>query len=221
MSEGEFMKVRINKRFLAALISAGLVFSLSACSSEQNTSVDTSSVSQESVDDSQSFNQNLDDSVGDLSVSEEEPFDYFSSDLLEVEGLIEGNQLDAVKDKAKEVFVTGVDFIFYDEEISGVTFDELTDQGKEITMDNLESLGDMVDSVVPGWREELSYKYQAASDFVHSVYLSGLNQIREYLGDENYEALGEIKDQILGDFHDTYDGAKEHVKSWYENFRSK
>ena len=69
------MKVRINKRFLAALISTGLVFSLSACSSEQNTSVDTSSVSQESVDDSQSFNQNLDDSVGDLSVSEEEPFD--------------------------------------------------------------------------------------------------------------------------------------------------
>ena len=88
-------------------------------------------------------------------------------------------------------------------------------------MDNLESLGEMVDSVIPGWREELSEKYQVASDFVSSVYLSGLERIREYLGDENYEALGEIKDQILGDITDTYDGAKERVKSWYEEFRSR
>ena len=135
--------------------------------------------------------------------------------------MIDENQLDAVKDKAKDIFVTGVDFIFYDGEISGVTFNELTDQGKEVTMDNLESLGEMVDSVIPGWREELSEKYQVASDFVSSVYLSGLERIREYLGDENYEALGEIKDQILGDITDTYDGAKERVKSWYEEFRSR
>ena len=87
-------------------------------------------------------------------------------------------------------------------------------------MNNLDALGEMVDQVIPGWREELSDKYRIASDFVGDVYLSGLDKIREYLGDENYEALGDINNQIFGDFHDAYDGAKEHVKSWYEKFRS-
>ena len=193
------------------MLSGGLALSLSACQGRENTVQDTSSTSLEWEEGSSSKDNMV----------EEESFDYFSSDLLEIEELIDEHQLDAVKDKAKDIFVTGVDFIFYDGEISGVTFNELTDQGKEVTMDNLESLGEMVDSVIPGWREELSEKYQVASDFVSSVYLSGLERIREYLGDENYEALGEIKDQILGDITDTYDGAKERVKSWYEEFRSR
>lgn len=211
MSKGDYMKIRIYPRVFAIVLSGGLALSLSACQGRENTVQDTSSTSLEWEEGSSSKDNMV----------EEESFDYFSSDLLEIEELIDENQLDAVKDKAKDIFVTGVDFIFYDGEISGVTFNELTDQGKEVTIDNLESLGEMVDSVIPGWREELSEKYQVASDFVSSVYLSGLERIREYLGDENYEALGEIKGQILGDITDTYDGAKERVKSWYEEFRSR
>lgn len=211
MSKGDYMKIRIYPRVFAIVLSGGLALSLSACQGRENTVQDTSSTSLEWEEGSSSKDNMV----------EEESFDYFSSDLLEIEELIDEHQLDAVKDKAKDIFVTGVDFIFYDGEISGVTFNELTDQGKEVTMDNLESLGEMVDSVIPGWREELSEKYQVASDFVSSVYLSGLERIREYLGDENYEALGEIKGQILGDITDTYDGAKERVKSWYEEFRSR
>ena len=215
-------KIRIFTSLKVLLLSGGIVLSFSGCNNHSIDS-DTSVYSNEednSVDNFSDDNQVVDNS-GALDNTEESSFDYFSSDLLEIEELIDEHQLDAVKDKAKDIFVTGVDFIFYDGEISGVTFNELTDQGKEVTIDNLESLGEMVDSVIPGWREELSEKYQVASDFVSSVYLSGLERIREYLGDENYEALGEIKDQILGDITDTYDGAKERVKSWYEEFRSR
>lgn len=203
------IKIRINKKFLAILLSTGIIFSLNACSDNENIEKD---ITQDSSGDVTS-------DTGNLSL-EEEKFDYFSSDLVEVESMIEENKLDEVKKKAKDVFVTGVDFIFYDGVFSGVTFDELTEEGKEITMNNLETLGDMVDQVIPGWREELSDKYRVASDFVGDVYLSLLDKIREYLGDENYDALGDIKNQIFGDFHDAYDGAKEHVKSWYEKFRS-
>lgn len=218
------IKIKINKKILAILLGTEMIFSLGACSSrdQATTSISEVPVTEENTEEDVSLGSDIDinsDIEADISL-EEEGFDYFSSDLVKVQGMVEENKIDEVKKNTKEVFVTGVDFIFYDREISGVNFDELTDEGKEITMNNLDALGDMVDQVIPGWREELSDKYRIASDFVGDVYLSGLDKIREYLGDENYEALGDIKNQIFGDFHDAYDGAKEHVKSWYEKFRS-
>lgn len=219
------IKIKMNKKLLAILLSTGIVFSLSACNSNEKEAISNNSegtVTEENIEEDvtqDSYGEVASD-TGNIS-SEEEKFDYFSSGLTEVETMIEGNKLDEVKNKAKEVFVTGVDFIFYDGEISGVTFDELTEEGKEITVNNLDALGDLVDQVIPGWREELSDKYRVASDFVGDIYLSTLDKIREYLGDENYEALGNIKDRIFGDVYDAYGGAKEHVKSWYEEFRSK
>lgn len=209
-------RIWINKKVLAIVLSTGIVFSLSSCST--NDKKDDFSIQQDIVLDSENDEKN-DVSSNDTLASEE--FDYFSSDLVEVEEMIDANKLDQVKSKAKEVFITGVDFIFYDDVISGVTFDELTEEGKEITMNNLESLGNMVDQVIPGWRGELSDKYLIASQFVGDMYLSGLDKIREYLGDENYEALGNIKGKVFGDVRDTYDGAKEYVKSWYEELRGK
>ena len=47
-----------------------------------------------------------------------------------------------------------------------------------------------------------------------------LDSIREYLGDENYEALGEVKDQVAGDVKEKVQDGKEYLKNWYENFRS-
>ena len=206
MSKGDYMTIRIHPSVFVILISSGLAFSLSACQSREDTISDISSISLEQED----------SHTTDITV-EEESFDYFSSDVLEIEELIDTNQLNGASSKAKEIFVRGAHFIFYDGKISGVTFDELAEQGREITMNNLETLGKIVDSVVPGWREELSEKYQVVNGFVNSVYLSGLDQIREYLGDKNYQALGEIKDQVLGDMTDTFEGAREHVKSWYED----
>lgn len=215
-------KIKINKSFLAILLSMGIVFSLSSCSSSKKEDTSSSNVPSESEDvilDSEA--EVNDDIIPVETVLPEENFDYFSSDLVEVEEMIQTNKLEQVKSKAKDVFITGIDFIFYDGVISGVTFDELTEEGKEITMNNLEYLGDMVDQVIPGWRDELSDKYSIASEFVGDMYLSVLDKIRGYLGDENYEALGNIKNQIFGDVHDAYDSVKGRVKSWYEEFRSK
>lgn len=212
------MHCRLNKRLIVSLISAGVVFSLCSCSTDNK---DEPVVTERNIsEDSNGDFVDSDAVMNDFSF-EEEKFDYFYSDMVDIERLVEEGKIEEIKSKAKEVFITGVDFIFYDVEISGVSFDELTEAGKEITMNNLESLGDMVDQVVPGWREDMSEKYRIASHFFSDVYLSGLDKIREYLGDENYEALGNIKDQILGDVHGTYEDVKGHVKSWYEEFRSR
>ena len=119
-------KMKINKKVLAILLSTGIVFSLAGCNTNNK---DDSSMQQDIVLDYENDGKNEADSNDTLSSEE---FDYFSSDLAEVEDLIEINNFDQVKSKAKDVFVTGVDFVFYDGVISGVTFDELTERSVKV-----------------------------------------------------------------------------------------
>ena len=87
-------------------------------------------------------------------------------------------------------------------------------------MNSIDTIGDLGDEFVPNWREDLSEKYQVASDFVSDIYLSVLDKIKNYLGEENYHALGDIKDQVGDDFREGKDNVKERVKSWYQKFKS-
>lgn len=196
-------KLKIYQSLKVIFASAGVILSISACSGEESASIIT-----DSAIESESSSENM------------ESFDYFSSDLSEIENLINEEKVDAAKKKVKDVFVTGVDFIFYDQPIGDVYFDDLTAAGKEMTTDALDTLSSLVDQVAPNWKSELSEKYQVASEFVGEEYLSFLDSIREYLGNKNYEALGEVKDQVSGDVKEKIDHGKEYLKNWYENFRS-
>lgn len=196
-------KLKIYQSLKVIFASAGVILSISACSGEESASIIT-----DSAIESESSSENM------------ESFDYFSSDLSEIESLINKEKVDAAKEKVKDVFVTGVDFIFYDQPIGDIYFDELTAAGKEMTMDALDTISGLIDQVVPNWKSELSEKYQIASSFVGEEYLSFLDSIREYLGDKNYEALGEVKDQVSGDVKEKVYNGKEHLKNWYEKFRS-
>lgn len=196
-------KLKIYQSLKVIFASAGVILSISACSGEESASIIT-----DSAIESESSSENM------------ESFDYFSSDLSEIESLINEEKVDAAKEKVKDVFVTGVDFIFYDQPIGEVYFDDLTAAGKEMTMDALDTISGLIDQVVPNWKSELSEKYQIASSFVGEEYLSFLDSIRKYLGDENYEALGEVKDQVAGDVKEKAQDGKEYLKNWYENFRS-
>lgn len=196
-------KLKIYQSLKVIFASAGVILSISACSGEESASIIT-----DSAIESESSSENM------------ESFDYFSSDLSEIESLINEEKIEEAKRKVKDVFVTGVDFIFYDQPIGDVYFDDLTAAGKEMTTDALDTLSSLVDQVAPNWKSELSEKYQVASEFVGEEYLSFLDSIREYLGNKNYEALGEVKDQVSGDVKEKIDHGKEHLKNWYENFRS-
>ena len=217
------IKIRINKKFLAILLSTGMIFSLVACSSHEKEAISNGevAVTEENIetDATQEVQGEITTDTGDTSL-EEEKFDYFSSDLSSIEEFIQQERIEEAKSKIKDVFITGVDFIFYDEPIKGVYFDDLTAEGKEITMNSIDTIGDLGDEFVPNWREGLSEKYQVASDFVSDIYLSVLDKIKNYLGEENYHALGDIKNQVGDDFREGKDNVKESVKSWYQKFKS-
>ena len=196
-------KLKMYQALKVVFASVGVIVGISACSGEESASIIT-----DSAIESESSSENT------------ESFDYFSSDLSEIESLINEEKIEEAKRKVKDVFVTGVDFIFYDQPIGDVYFDDLTAAGKEMTTDALDTLSSLVDQVAPNWKSELSEKYQVASEFVGEEYLSFLDSIREYLGNKNYEALGEVKDQVSGDVKEKVHNGKEYLKNWYENFRS-
>lgn len=212
-------KVRIFTSLKVLLLSGGVALSCSGCGqSSNNLDMPSTSLNQESED------SIVDDSLDSYDTGQESledhSFDCFSSDLSSIEEFIQQERIEEAKSKIKDVFITGVDFIFYDEPIDDVYFDDLTAEGKEITMNSIDTIGDLGDEFVPNWREGLSEKYQVASDFVSDIYLSVLDKIKNYLGEENYHALGDIKDQVGDDFREGKDNVKERVKSWYQKFKS-
>lgn len=212
-------KIRIFTSLKVLLLSGGVVLSGSGCGQSSNSlDIPSTSLEQESED------SRVDDSLDSYDTGQESlednSFDYFASDLSSIEEFIQQERIEEAKSKIKDVFITGVDFIFYDEPIDDVYFDDLTAEGKEITMNSIDTIGDLGDEFVPNWREGLSEKYQVASDFVSDIYLSVLDKIKNYLGEENYHALGDIKDQVGDDFREGKDNVKERVKSWYQKFKS-
>ncbi len=211
-------KIHIFKSLKVLLFSGGVVLSCSGCGQVSNTLDIPTSLEQESED------SKVDDSLvfydADQGSLEDTSFDYFSGDLSSIEEFVQQERIEEAKNKIKEVFITGVDFIFYDEPIGEVYFDDLMEEGKSITMENLDTIVSLGEEIAPQWKDHLSEKYQVASEFTSSIYLSTLDQIKNYLGEENYQALGEIKNQIGDDFRDGKDNVKERVKSWYQKFKS-
>ena len=150
-----------------------------------------------------------------------EEFDYFDQAKKEIKELIESEQVEQAKEKGKEYFITGVDFIFYDKEMNGVTFDDLTEEGKKVTLENLETIDGWIMEIAPDYKDKISEKYQVVKDFVSTTYYDVLESIKESLGEENYSAIQEKKNEIKDSITSTKDKALEKVSEWYQNFKNK
>lgn len=150
-----------------------------------------------------------------------EEFDYFDQAKKEIKELIESEQVEQAKEKGKEYFITGVDFIFYDKEMNGVTFDDLTEEGKKVTLENLETIDGWIMEIAPDYKDKIGEKYQVVKDFVSTTYYDVLESIKESLGEENYSAIQEKKNEIKDSITSTKDKALEKVSDWYQNFKNK
>ena len=138
-------------------------------------------------------------------------------------------------DSAKGVFVSIVDFLFYDGEINGVTFDELTDKGKEQVLKLANKVDGAIESKIPGYKETISDTASKAFNKASEVIKSGANNLsdfaREKLGEENYQSIIDAKDELvyytknaisfLGDVGGkAFNSIKDKVSSWYQDFKN-
>lgn len=138
-------------------------------------------------------------------------------------------------DSAKGVFVSIVDFLFYDGEINGVTFDELTVSGKQKVLEIASKVDSAIETKIPGYKETISDTASKAFNKASEIIKSGANNLnnfaREKLGEENYQSIIDAKDELvyytknaisfLGDVGGkVFNSVKDKLDSWYQDFKN-
>lgn len=138
-------------------------------------------------------------------------------------------------DSAKGVFVSIVDFLFYDGEINGVTFNELTDSGKQKVLEIASKVDSAIETKIPGYKETISDTASKAFNKASEIIKSGANNLnnfaREKLGEENYQSIIDAKDELvyytknainfLGDVGGkVFNSVKDKLDSWYQDFKN-
>lgn len=138
-------------------------------------------------------------------------------------------------DSAKGVFISVVDFLFYDGSINGVTFDELSDSGKQKVLEIASSIDSTIENKFPGYKDAISDKASNAFNKASEIIKKGANDLndfaREKLGEDNYQSIIDAKDELIvytknainfiGDVSSSlWNSAKDKLDNWYQNFKN-
>lgn len=175
-------------------------------------------------------------SNNDVTYSEEdnviiEEFNQVKNKVVE---FLNSEEVDNARDKAKGVFISVVDFLFYDGEINGVKFDDLTDDGKQKVLELATNIDSYIVKKFPTYKEDISETAKTAYTKASDLIKKGANNIKDFskeqLGEENYNAIVDAKDElveytkeaaeVVGNISSKlWSNAKEKIKNWYEGFR--
>ena len=207
-------------------------------SSNNTSSVSNSTTTNNSSKNAQSNSSNKNDvsnntEVNTYSSNDEIVINSLESSLTKINN---GSTSDSsFSDSAKGVFVSIVDFLFYDGEINGVTFDELTDSGKQKVLAIASKVDNAIESKIPGYKETISDTASSAFNKASEVIKSGANNLnnfaKEKLGEENYQSIIDAKDELvyytknainfLGDVGGkVFNSVKDKLDSWYQDFKN-
>lgn len=192
---------------------------------EQNTST-IEQTEQPTIKEDIQFEQPIIESTEETIVPQEttqtmENFTFFEDAKQEIITYIESEDFEQLKEKGKYYITTGIDFIFFDQPINGIYFDQMTEELKKDIIRDVKSLDEAIMAYYPEYKEDISSKYQVASEFIGEKYLDIMDAIKEYLGEENYNAVGEIKDQIKEDVSEKTEEGIEYIKDLYNNWKNK
>lgn len=139
------------------------------------------------------------------------------------------------KVNAKATFINVVDFLFYDGTIKGVTFSELTDNGKTKVLELANKIDEAIETKVPNYKDTIaagaSKAYKACSDLIKKG-SSNLNSfLQSKLSEENYNSIINSKDDLVyytknavSFLKDTgsklFSSAKEKLSDWYNRYKN-
>ena len=162
--------------------------------------------------------------------TDEEFVTYINNVEQEVTAIAEKEEVTAEDQKVLEnTFITLTDFIFYDGEINGVTFDELTDSAKEKVLDLYDKIDTKIESVFPNYKENIA----STSKDVYANIKKEITELKDKIkdkyidkhGQENYDnlenAYNESKETLKDSAKNSYETLKDVSTEFYENTKNK
>lgn len=160
---------------------------------------------------------------------------YFNELNTNVNIIIQSDETSTVKDSLKSVFITIVDFVFYDSEINGIRFNDLSEGAKQNILETAALIDSKIMTKYPNYKDEIAdtatSAYNKASELIKKGATNIKNFSKEKLGEENYNAIIEAKDKLVNSTKDAFDklgdvasdildSGKDKLKDWYENFKN-
>jgi len=147
----------------------------------------------------------------------------------ETEEITSSSDTTTYKEKAKNVFITLVDFIFYDGEIKGKKFSDLTTTAKAKVIFYALKLDGWIDSKIPDYKETLSSKYSDAKSKLLAKYLDFTVDICSEHPDECEVTKNDFNilktslnltwDVLKKAFSYAYDFSIPRLQAWYQTFK--
>lgn len=249
------------KKLMVILVSGFILITTVGCTNENNENVNSNYYQQESsrienidseVDNNIVENNSEIESIPDKINNDEKnivekPFketytnqdkeviSYFDNIEKNVDNELHEEKSEAVKDKLKGMFITIVDFLFYDSEINGIRFDDLTEGAKQNILETISSIDNKIMKKYPTYKEDISTTTSKAYNKASELIKQGANNVKDFskenLGEENYNSIINAKDElvyytknavnIVGEFAGSiWETGKSKIKTWYENFRN-
>ena len=142
------------------------------------------------------------------------------------------------KETLKNTFITLTDFIFYNGEIKGTTFNELTTTAKEKVISIYETIDAKIESVYPGYKEmikdtsiktynNIKEKIVDLKDQIQTNYKNEIGEDRYNAqvetfneGKENMiESYEPIIDKTIEEAKNIYNETIENLDKWYKNWK--
>ena len=144
---------------------------------------------------------------------------------------VESDADKGITDTLKSGFITVVDFLFYNGEIAGHTFNELSTSAKLEVLKAALWIDDKIDNVFPGYKETISNGankvYTSVKNLIVSTYLDITTSICENHSDLCESAKNDFQ-SLKKSFGFTWDFLKdlassglEKLKNWYEVWSGK
>jgi len=239
-----------NKKILSLLATGFVLISLTGCSNDldifrkdaiiinqndqksndnvqENTNVNSSNSNNVVEGNNREATTNT-NSNNSTSGKEENIIEYFEKLESQTTEILNSKNVSNAKEKVSEFFINIIDFIFYDKEINGVKYDELTNDAKLEILKIAQRMDTSIENKFPNYKEKIS----STSKDVYSKVSDKVKEGIDYLGDKTEEKIGTDNYNNLQDsYEDMKDStknaidvvgdnvtmAKEKVKTWYEN----
>lgn len=172
---------------------------------QYNTSIDENSKTVENFKNKTAIDGNAEEKQDDNNITYSEDdkvvISVFATIKNDIVLFLNSEEVEGAKDKAKGIFISTVDFLFYDAEINGIKFDNLTEEGKKKVLEIVTEVDSYIIKKFPTYKEDISENTKEAYIKASELIKKGTNNIKEFskekLGEDNYNSIIEVKDEIV------------------------